>query len=191
MEASFFPGALFLLSKWYKHSELGFRTSILLCGSILSNAFGALIASAILDGMQGVLGLSAWRWLFIVEGGLTIIVALCSGVILPDFPETQKPGWLTEREIRLAISRMNEDSDHGATASQTRTELLKSGFWMAIQDGNVFILVLAQAAQMISTSFSVYFPTLAASLGYDRRTALLLCAPPYLTAAILAFFVSR
>lgn len=55
-------GALFLLSKWYKHSELGLRTAILSCGSLLSNAFGSLIASGILDGMEGVLGHAAWRW---------------------------------------------------------------------------------------------------------------------------------
>jgi MFS family permease len=55
-------GALFLLSKWYKHSELGFRTAILSCGSLLSNAFGPLIASGILDSMEGVLGYAAWRW---------------------------------------------------------------------------------------------------------------------------------
>ena len=55
-------GALFLLSKWYKRSELGLRTAILSCGSMLSNAFGSLIASGILDGMEGVLGQAAWRW---------------------------------------------------------------------------------------------------------------------------------
>jgi hypothetical protein len=55
-------GALFLLSKWYKRSELGLRTAILSCGGLLSNAFGSLIASGILDGMEGVLGHAAWRW---------------------------------------------------------------------------------------------------------------------------------
>ena len=61
VEAAFFPGALFLLSKWYKRSELGQRTALLFCGSLLSNAFGALIASGILDGMEGKLGHAAWR----------------------------------------------------------------------------------------------------------------------------------
>jgi MFS family permease len=56
IEAAFFPGALFLLSKWYKRSELGQRTALLSCGSLISNAFGSLIASGILDGMEGVLG---------------------------------------------------------------------------------------------------------------------------------------
>ena len=61
VEAAFFPGALFLLSKWYTRKELGLRTALLSCGSLISNAFGSLIASGILDGMQGKLGHSAWR----------------------------------------------------------------------------------------------------------------------------------
>lgn len=45
VEAAFFPGAIFLLSKWYTRRELGLRTSILFCGSLISNAFGPLIAA--------------------------------------------------------------------------------------------------------------------------------------------------
>lgn len=51
----------FLLSKWYKKDELGLRMAILYCGSIISNAFGALMASGILSGMNGKLGHAAWR----------------------------------------------------------------------------------------------------------------------------------
>ncbi len=52
----------FLLAKWYKQSELSQRTALLACGILLSNAFGALIASAILDNMEGVWGFRAWRY---------------------------------------------------------------------------------------------------------------------------------
>ena len=68
VEAAFFPGALFLLSKWYKRSELGLRTCILSCGSLISNAFGSLIASGILDGMEGKLGHAAWRCVSSISG---------------------------------------------------------------------------------------------------------------------------
>jgi hypothetical protein len=35
--------------------------AILFCGSLISNAFGSLFASAILDVMDGILGYAAWR----------------------------------------------------------------------------------------------------------------------------------
>ena len=64
VEAAFFPGALFLISKWYTRKELGLRTAVLSCGNMISSAFGSLIASGILDGMQGKLGHSAWRFVY-------------------------------------------------------------------------------------------------------------------------------
>lgn len=188
VEASFFPGALFLISKWYKHSELGIRTAILVCGNTISNAFGAIMASAILDGMQGVLSRAAWRWLFYIEGSLTIIVAFCTIFILPDFPETTRPGWLSKEEILLARRRMEEDSD---LATESATEPTKSGLWLALSDPNVWILTLLMFSQILSSSFTSWFPTITSTLGYDRRTTLLLCAPPYVFTTIVVFLLSR
>lgn len=57
------PGCLFFLSSWYTRKELAFRSAVLYSGSLISGAFSGLIAAGILDGLQGNLGLSAWRWL--------------------------------------------------------------------------------------------------------------------------------
>ena len=59
----------------------------------LAGAFGGLLASAIgkMSGMRGYLG---WRWIFILEGTLTCVVAFVFYFLLPDFPEQAK--WLTE-----------------------------------------------------------------------------------------------
>jgi len=50
---------------------------------------------------------------------------------------------------------------------------------------------LALTAQVIGLSFNAYFPTLAATLGYDPTVSLLLCVPPWGLAAIVAFIVAR
>ena len=89
VEAAFFPGALYLIARWYKRNELSRRTAFLTCGSIISNAFGSLIASGILSMMEDVLGFAAWRWLFFMEGGVTILVSIIAFFILPDYPETK------------------------------------------------------------------------------------------------------
>ena len=191
VEAAFFPGALFLLSKWYKRSELGLRTAILYCGNIISNAFGSLLASGILDGMQGKLGRAAWRWLFYIEGSLTVFVALCAVFVLPDFPATTKAGgWLTEEERALAMKRMEEDVGVGDEA-ETEVGGHASGLLMAIKDWKVWWMALAMASQVVCLSFNAFFPTLSATMGFGRTVTLLLCAPPFIFTAILAFFVSR
>jgi len=58
--------------------------------------------------MQGRLGHAAWRWLFYIEGALTIVVAILAIFVLPDFPSTTK--WLTPAERRLAEFRMEGDA---------------------------------------------------------------------------------
>jgi len=186
VEAAFFPGALFLLSKWYKRSELGLRTAILYCGNIISNAFGALMASGILNNMQGKLGHAAWRWLFYIEGALTIAIAIIAIFVLPDFPSTTK--WLSEQERALAIRRMEEDAGVG---DEGETEGHGRGLWLAVSDWKVWWLSLALTSQVVALSFNAYFPTLSATLGYSRTVTLLLCAPPFVFAAIVAFVLSR
>lgn len=187
VEAAFFPGALFLLSKWYKRDELGLRTAILYCGNIISNAFGSLMASGILNGMEGKLGHAAWRWLFYIEGALTIAIAAMAIFILPDFPTTTR--WLSPQERALAIKRMTEDAGVG---DEEQTEQGRgSGLIMAITDWKVWWLSLALTSQVIALSFNAYFPTLSATLGFNRTVTLLLCAPPFVFSAIAAFVLSR
>lgn len=72
IEAAYFPGCLYFLSCWYTREELPLRCAFLYSGSLLSGAFGGLIAAGIVDGMAGVAGLAAWQWLFLLEGILTV-----------------------------------------------------------------------------------------------------------------------
>lgn len=49
--------------------------AIFYSGSLISGAFGNLIAAGILNGLEGVHGYNAWQWLYIVEGVLTVFVS--------------------------------------------------------------------------------------------------------------------
>lgn len=65
VEACFYPGCIFLLSSWYRRSELSLRCAILYGGSQVGSAFSGLIAAGITEGLDGALGLRAWRWIFV------------------------------------------------------------------------------------------------------------------------------
>ncbi|CAA7259721.1 unnamed protein product [Cyclocybe aegerita] len=193
VEAAFFPGALFLISKWYTRHELSQRTALLTSGNLLSNAFGSLIASGILDGMDGVLGFTGWRWLFFVEGTVTILVAIWSMTILPDFPETSS-GWLTPAEKSLAIRRMAEDVGHREDIPEQSMKGSLGrwpGLYLAVTDLKVWWLAIALLFMCVSLSFHAYFPTLSATMGYGTTVSLLLCAPPWLFATAAALALSR
>ena len=138
--------------------------------------------------MDSKLGRAAWRWLFYIEGSLTVFVAICAIFILPDFPTTTR--WLTDEERRLALKRMQEDAGVG-DEGETETGGLAHGLWLAFKDWKVWWMSLAMASQVIALSFNAYFPTLTGTLGFNPTLTLLLCAPPFVFAAIMAFMVSR
>ncbi|KAF9075880.1 major facilitator superfamily domain-containing protein [Rhodocollybia butyracea] len=192
-ETAFFPGALFLISKWYKRDELSQRTAYLSSGSLIANGTGSLIASGILSALDNALNVAAWRWLFFVEGGLTVVVAIGAMIILPDFPETSS-GWLSPAEKALAIRRMQEEhvntsSSHDDTPLKTQLNGLSS----AISDPKVWWLAATQACLTFSLSFNAYMPTIVREVfhGYNPTTVLLLCAPPFFVATAVAITISR
>ncbi|WWC72678.1 uncharacterized protein I206_106642 [Kwoniella pini CBS 10737] len=187
IEAAFLPGALFILSKWYRKDELSLRYTILYCGNLISNAFGSLIAAGVLANMDGKLGHAAWRWLFYIEGALTMFFALVAIPMLPDFPHNTKRGF-TEEERQVAQLRMLEDV--GELDQDSREEKWYTGFVLAMSDWKIYILMLSLTACVTGLSFNIYFPTLTKTLGYGTTETLLLAAPPWVFACLLALLNS-
>ncbi|RVX66693.1 hypothetical protein B0A52_09506 [Exophiala mesophila] len=177
VEAPFFPGVLFYLSKWYSKKELNLRMSIFYAGSLVSGAFGNLIAAGILSGLAGKRGISAWQWLYIIEGVVTIAIGIALALILPDFPNTWKalsPEMKRVANRRLAIEAAEADVDEAGAMSQVR------GLKLALTDSKTYILAIAYMSIVGAAGFQNFFPTLTATLGYNRTISLLLCAPPYI-----------
>ncbi|KXN83671.1 hypothetical protein AN958_00812 [Leucoagaricus sp. SymC.cos] len=198
VEAAFFPGALYLIARWYRRSELSQRTAFLTCGSLISNAFGSLIASGILDLMDGAFGYAAWRWLFFIEGGVTVLVAILALFILPDFPENESISWLTASEHAIAKWRVIEDNG-GVPAAKPigegedhspKSDSAIAGLVLAILDWKVWYLAVSLFLFALCLSFHLYFPTLTATMGYNPIVSLLLCVPPWMVATAWALWLS-
>lgn len=140
IEAAYFPGCLYLLTCWYTRKELGLRVAFLYSGALISGAFSGLIAAGITGNMNGTRGLLAWRWLFIIEGVATVVIAFCAYFILPNFPRTTT--WLTKEERELAIWRLEEDigeDDWLDPEHQTFKESVK----LAFGDSKTWILYVS------------------------------------------------
>ncbi|KAL3486804.1 major facilitator superfamily domain-containing protein [Aspergillus germanicus] len=184
VEAAYFPGCLYFLSAWYTRKELGFRTAALYSGSLISGAFSGLIAAGITGNMDGKLGLRAWRWLFIIEGAITIVVALIAIFVLPNFPRTTT--WLSEEEKQLATWRLEEDIGEDDWVDSEQQSFLH-GAMLAFSDIKTWILMLLILCIVSSASVTNFFPTVVETLNYGKIETLLLTAPPYVLAVITAF----
>lgn len=119
LEAGFAPGVLLLLSSWYRKEEQSKRFAVYISASILSGAFGGLMAGAIQGSLDGKYGIAGWRWLFIVEGAMTAGWSFCATFLLLDFPAT-KSRKLNEQERALAILRIQAQHKVAGTEDQPR-----------------------------------------------------------------------
>lgn len=57
--------------------------------------------------MDGIQGYSGWRWIFIIEGLATVVVAVIAKFLIVDWPE--KSTFLNDQERALLLSRLSED----------------------------------------------------------------------------------
>ncbi|KAG1757006.1 major facilitator superfamily domain-containing protein [Suillus lakei] len=103
--------------------------------------------------------------------------------IYPDFPHNTR--WLTPEERALAISHLADDGYGKVDELWKRTTM--QGLWDAVSDWKVWWFAVAVMSQLVGQSFFIYFPTLCATLGYDTTVTLLLCAPPWVFAGMVAF----
>ncbi|KAK9245696.1 major facilitator superfamily domain-containing protein [Lipomyces tetrasporus] len=192
-EAAFYPGTVFYMSCWYTKYEIAKRSAIFVCGSWISGAFSGLVAYGVLENLDGTLGLSAWRWLFLIEGTITVAVALIAMPILPNLPATTR--WLSKEERLLGVLRMIEDvgqqdeDSAAAPLSSTRKpsskfESAMAGFMMAVKDRKVLIILQMMFSLAMTGGINTVFPTIVDSLGFSRPKTLLLTAPPWILCSI-------
>ncbi|KAI3323979.1 allantoate permease [Xylariaceae sp. AK1471] len=184
-EAPFFPGAIFLMSSWYTRSEMAHRIAWFYSGSSLANAFGGLIGAGVLSNLSGAHGISGWRWLFIIEGSITIGVSLIATLILPNYPATTK--WLTPEEQAYAQWRLVDDTGEADLAASIS---IKEGVKMAFRDPKLYLFTLLQHVSLLSQAFQYFFPTIVKTLGFGTIETLLLTAPVWIVTFLVSLVVT-
>jgi MFS family permease len=182
-ETPYYPGALYMLSIFYTRKEIATRISILYTGNILATAFAGLIAAGIFHGMDDLAGIAGWQWLFILQGAVTFVVAVCSVFVLPDDPLRTR--WLTEDERQLAHERILADTV--GARHQTSTF---SGLKEAAKDPRVWLFAFMQHMHLAANGFKNFFPTAVETLGFNTTITLVLTCPPYLIAGIISVYWS-
>lgn len=172
-EAGLFPGLVYYLTFWYRTEERSFRVALILASATLGGAFGGAIAYGI-GHMNGAHGLSAWRWLFIIEGAPSCASAGLVWFFLPDYPEE----FLRGREREVARERLKVEGSQSHHSNLT-WEAAKS----TLVDWRLYghYLVYFGIAVPFS-SLSLFAPAIVAGLGYVDLQAQLMTVPPYAAA---------
>ncbi|KAF2711769.1 MFS general substrate transporter [Pleomassaria siparia CBS 279.74] len=211
-EAGFFPGAAYLLSCWYKRFELQKRNTFYIIIGILSSAFSGILgylfsrlggygyqAAEWLGVHHGPTadapntpvsygpGLSGWRWIFILQGALTVIIGLVGWCFIVDFPElAHKPGlgkkFLTQKESEFIVARIEEDRHDAIPTEFNMKEYLAGALDLKIWG---FALIHMLTTTM-TYSLAYFLPIiLSEGMGFSPAAANCLIAPPHTFAVIV------
>ncbi|KAH8809424.1 retrograde regulation protein 2 [Xylogone sp. PMI_703] len=179
-EGFLFPSLVLMMANWYKREELGVRLSYLYTAIALSSAFGGLIAFAIL-GMDGARGYPGWRWLYIIEGACTIVVAaLCYFLIPKDYASAY---FLTDEDKKI-MRRRHElmESYNGGDGHYS-----KNDFLMALGDIKTWVHGVVQGTTMtVVYGFGVFLPIILQSgFHFTTKQVQYLGIPAFIWGAIV------
>ncbi|KAF6808785.1 hypothetical protein CPLU01_15618 [Colletotrichum plurivorum] len=187
VEAPFLPAVFVLMSCWYTRRELPPRIAILYGGNMVATAFSGLIAAGIVSKMEGKAGRPSWEWLFIIEGAITVVIALMLLPLLTDYPLQSKHFFVTREHQLYAEWRIRKEN---AGIIDEDPESIFWGLKQALIDPKLYLFIVQQMALITAQSFNNFFPSIVGTLGYGRTTTLLLTSPPYFFAFIVSLCVS-
>ncbi|KAM0563178.1 hypothetical protein ACHAPJ_000894 [Fusarium lateritium] len=185
-EAGFFPGCVYLVSAWYVRYEVQKRMAgFFLTASALS-AFANILAYGLIQ-ISKVHHYNGWRWIFIIEGAITIVAGIGSWFIIVDFPDSDKNTFLTPEERAFVKARLVADRGPEEREKVTIKIILKTA-----ADWKPWAFSLMYMAGAVGVyAFLFFLPIiLRGGLGYSLEMSFILSTPPSLFAVVSAMTVS-
>lgn len=172
-EAGFFPGVIFFLAVWFPAS---YRTRVLAWFTVstpLSSLVGGPLSTWLLK-MDGVLGLSGWRWMFVIEGLPACILGFLVLKMLADKPADAR--WLSPEE-RQALQ--------GAFDRENTSSQKKKNLGAALKDVRTYILAMISFGfTMGSYGIGIWLPQMLKAHGMNLTQTGWVSAVPYFFATI-------
>ncbi|KXS21310.1 MFS general substrate transporter [Gonapodya prolifera JEL478] len=183
MEGGFAPGTAFYMAFWYKKYELTARWALMYAISAALASFSGLLAYGVAN-MNGLGNLSGWRWLFILEGLVSVILGIATIWCLPDYPQTCS--FLTTREKEIIVGRLPPTGPSVVAKKFEVKEVVES-----LKDWRLYSLSLSLML-MLTPAYAIatFQPTVIKLMGFVSTQAQLLSIAPALLQAIFVTIIN-
>ncbi|KAK5163156.1 uncharacterized protein LTR77_010940 [Saxophila tyrrhenica] len=182
IEAGFLPGVLYLMTCWYKRNEVGKRFSIFFTALCFSGAASGLISGAVISGLDGSRGMAGWRWLFLIEGILTVATAAVAITVLPNYPATTK--WLKPEQRQLLAARVLADRRSKEATHVPRKFTAFEAFKAALSDLRTYFFMVLYMLDNGSAILNYFVPTVLQQMGYEGVEAQWMTVPVWVVGTV-------
>ena len=208
------PGSAYLLSTWYPRYELQKRNAVFYLIGSMASAFAGILAYGFfqMNGLgnlgpdygqhygptaanpkapKGIMaGIAGWRWIYIMQGLITVIIGAIGAFTIVDFPELAnrrslltRP-FLNEKEVAFVVARIEKDRHDAIPQPFSLKVYLKCAL-----DGKIWAFAALFGLSTTQTYAIAYFLPiiLEDGMGFSVAAAQCLIAPPYVLAAFTMF----
>ena len=182
-EASFFPGIIYYLGTWCRAQDQAKAVAMFMMSLPICNVLGAPISTYLLG--VSAMGLTGWKWLFILEAIPAIILGVMTPFYLTNRPSEAK--WLSDEERSWLIQALEAES-------AKKVEKKKYTLLQAFSDLDVIILSAIYFFWVCGFyGVGLFLPILvkALSSSLSNQTVGFLVAIPYIFAFIAMYLVGK
>jgi MFS transporter, ACS family, tartrate transporter len=179
-EAGFFPGIILFLTYWFPASYRARIVGYFMAAIPISSIVGAPLSGFIL-GIDGVLGLRGWQWLFILEAAPAVLMSFAVLAYLTDGPA--KAHWLTPEERAWLSARLGAER-------RSREAIVKFTLFQALAHPRVLLLGLVYFG-IVATNYGLSFWLPQIIKGFGGLTNIqtgFITAIPYVAGAVAMVF---
>lgn len=176
-ESAFFPLVIYYQTSFYRRGELARRLAIFYAASNIAYAFGGLLAFGMFQIEGGAV--ATWKYLFLLEGALTVCFSVVAFVFLPYSAAHAR--FLNEEEKKLAFYRIQVDSSAIVNEKFSLREAVK-----ILQHPTSWIILGIEVCLGVPLQgVALFLPQIVERLGYDTVQTNLHTVAPNITGAVM------
>jgi len=181
-EAGFFPGAVLFLTYWLPSIYRARLIAVFAVSIPVASFLGSPLSASLL-GLDGLLGLKGWQWLFICEGLPATLLGVACLFVLSDRPAKAK--WLTDEQRSWLVERIERDNNQ-------KTAIGHLSIWQLLRNKQFFMLTIVYSgASVTGSALAIWQPQILKSFGLTIMQTGLLNSVPYGVASILMILWGR
>jgi MFS transporter, ACS family, tartrate transporter len=174
-EAGFFPGMILYFTYWFPSEYRGRVISALFIAQPVANAVASIVSAAIL-GMDGILGIKGWQWIFIIEALPAVLLGLVIFRVMTDKPA--RADWLADEEKNWLQTRIDEENRQVERAGRLTLR-------RALPDPRVLALSAIYLMSVTANYGIVFFmPQIIKGIGLTNMMTGLMSSVPYIIGTI-------
>ncbi|KAK1921097.1 major facilitator superfamily domain-containing protein [Papiliotrema laurentii] len=175
-EGCFGASLIMYLACFYTRGELGKRMAAWYSMVAVSGAFSGLLSFGL---FQIESSLHGWQMLFLIEGGLTVIIAGVAYFVLP--PWAGEAGFLSPQEKTVGVMRLLRDSSDTVNAKMTLRDYIEPAKDWETWVWGAYCLIYGVANSTAST----FLTQIVGRFGYSKVKTNLLTVGPYSVATVV------